>query len=583
MANGLPWEAALTAVTRAPAEMFGLARELGGLAAGAPADFVLWTGDPFEPLTRPRAVFIGGREIPKVSRQTLLRDRYRTLKGECGRSPSQHRRHGRPLDPHRLPPPVSPRTMVTARRGTPSASARPPPPPRSPRRRRAGRSPPPAVAPPPHHRSHLRLRGRAAGPATSTHDARRPSRSPAAIPPRPRPPPPGRGRGDASGASGADHRLPSCISMASNGRDAGLLVAAVVARHHPLVALQPQHLDRAVHGSISQAQHDAVAGVDAQLARAIDHRGRRGQDLAHPVGRRRRSSRRRAPWACAAAASPVGRAPARSGPAAPAAPSTSHQPADAAALGPAPAPRQLGVQRRPGEHALRRWAGLTTSSPSRISPVRCAGTVCRSSKRAAGSSHSAYDDVDDLAGHHDDFADGLAFQMFGDVGHSQRLLAHLGLGGVARDLQIAAQLAIDLDAQRDDRVAGQRLVVAWATPAGSGSPSRPAAPRPRRPGAGRKGPTSFTSVSRSSRVAPLARASSFTYSIMRRDGGVELHALEVAGHLLDGLVAQRAGAGRRPAPCAASHSSTRRHTRRRKRLSPRWRAGPRAWAARSRP
>jgi imidazolonepropionase-like amidohydrolase len=81
VANGLPWEAALTAVTKAPAEMFGLAREMGGLAPGAPADFVLWTGDPFEPLTRPRAVFIGGQEIPKVSRQTLLRDRYRTLKG----------------------------------------------------------------------------------------------------------------------------------------------------------------------------------------------------------------------------------------------------------------------------------------------------------------------------------------------------------------------------------------------------------------------------------------------------------------------------------------------------------------------
>jgi imidazolonepropionase-like amidohydrolase len=81
VAHGLPWEAALTAVTRAPAEMFGVAREMGGLAAGAPADFVLWTGDPFEPLTRPRAVFVGGVEVPKVSRQTLLRDRYRTLKG----------------------------------------------------------------------------------------------------------------------------------------------------------------------------------------------------------------------------------------------------------------------------------------------------------------------------------------------------------------------------------------------------------------------------------------------------------------------------------------------------------------------
>ena len=81
VANGLPWEAALTAVTRAPAEMFGVAKEMGGLVVGAPADFVLWTGDPFEPLTRPRAVYIGGVEMPKVSRQTLLRDRYKSLKG----------------------------------------------------------------------------------------------------------------------------------------------------------------------------------------------------------------------------------------------------------------------------------------------------------------------------------------------------------------------------------------------------------------------------------------------------------------------------------------------------------------------
>jgi imidazolonepropionase-like amidohydrolase len=81
VANGLPWEAALAAVTRVPAEMFGLDKDIGTLAVGAPADFVLWSGDPFEPLTRPRAVFIGGVEVPKVSRQTLLRDRYKSLKG----------------------------------------------------------------------------------------------------------------------------------------------------------------------------------------------------------------------------------------------------------------------------------------------------------------------------------------------------------------------------------------------------------------------------------------------------------------------------------------------------------------------
>jgi imidazolonepropionase-like amidohydrolase len=77
VANGLPWEAALAAVTRAPAEIFDLGGKTGTVAVGASADLVLWTGDPFEPLTRPRRILIGGREIPMQSRQTELRDRYR--------------------------------------------------------------------------------------------------------------------------------------------------------------------------------------------------------------------------------------------------------------------------------------------------------------------------------------------------------------------------------------------------------------------------------------------------------------------------------------------------------------------------
>ena len=79
VANGLPWETALAAITRHPAEIFGVARELGTLAPNATADLVVWTGDPFEPLTRARHVFIAGQEIPLRSRQTLLRDRYRNL------------------------------------------------------------------------------------------------------------------------------------------------------------------------------------------------------------------------------------------------------------------------------------------------------------------------------------------------------------------------------------------------------------------------------------------------------------------------------------------------------------------------
>jgi imidazolonepropionase-like amidohydrolase len=54
---------------------------VGALAWGLGADVVVWSGDPFEPLTRVRHVFIAGREIPLRSRQTELRDRYRSLDG----------------------------------------------------------------------------------------------------------------------------------------------------------------------------------------------------------------------------------------------------------------------------------------------------------------------------------------------------------------------------------------------------------------------------------------------------------------------------------------------------------------------
>jgi imidazolonepropionase-like amidohydrolase len=81
VASGLPWEAGLSAITRNPAEIFAVSKEVGTLAAGLGADVVVWSGDPFEPLTRARHVFIAGREIPLRSRQTELRDRYRSLEG----------------------------------------------------------------------------------------------------------------------------------------------------------------------------------------------------------------------------------------------------------------------------------------------------------------------------------------------------------------------------------------------------------------------------------------------------------------------------------------------------------------------
>lgn len=76
VANGLPWEAAFAAISRTPAEIFGVGAQLGRLEGGYLADVVIWDGDPLNVTAAPTAVFIEGAEQELVSRQTLLRDRY---------------------------------------------------------------------------------------------------------------------------------------------------------------------------------------------------------------------------------------------------------------------------------------------------------------------------------------------------------------------------------------------------------------------------------------------------------------------------------------------------------------------------
>lgn len=79
VANGMMWDHALAAITRNPAHVWGIADRYGTLEAGKEADVVIWDGDPLN-LAAPKAVFIKGNSIPLVSRQTMLRDRYRDLK-----------------------------------------------------------------------------------------------------------------------------------------------------------------------------------------------------------------------------------------------------------------------------------------------------------------------------------------------------------------------------------------------------------------------------------------------------------------------------------------------------------------------
>ena len=87
VAYGLPWTIALEALTVNPAEIFGVAN-YGRLEPGMDADVVVWDGDPLEVTTFADHVFIKGREIPMVSRQTLLRDRYMQL--DTPRPPAYH-------------------------------------------------------------------------------------------------------------------------------------------------------------------------------------------------------------------------------------------------------------------------------------------------------------------------------------------------------------------------------------------------------------------------------------------------------------------------------------------------------------
>lgn len=85
VSHGMSYAAALASVTINPARIFGVADRTGSLEPGKDADLVIWTGDPFEPLSQPTAVFIHGQAQPMTSRQIELRDRYKDL--------------GRPLPP----------------------------------------------------------------------------------------------------------------------------------------------------------------------------------------------------------------------------------------------------------------------------------------------------------------------------------------------------------------------------------------------------------------------------------------------------------------------------------------------------
>lgn len=79
VAYGMSWDDALRAITLTPAEVLGIAGQVGALAAGRDANIVVWSGDPFEFASVAEHVFVRGRTFTTQSRQQQLTERYLTL------------------------------------------------------------------------------------------------------------------------------------------------------------------------------------------------------------------------------------------------------------------------------------------------------------------------------------------------------------------------------------------------------------------------------------------------------------------------------------------------------------------------
>lgn len=87
VAFGMPWDAALRAITLTPAELYGVADRVGTLQPGRDATLVVWSGDPFELYTHADHVFVRGQEVQGPSRQDELMRRYKTLPPDYRKKP----------------------------------------------------------------------------------------------------------------------------------------------------------------------------------------------------------------------------------------------------------------------------------------------------------------------------------------------------------------------------------------------------------------------------------------------------------------------------------------------------------------
>ncbi len=75
VAQGFPYDAAIAAITKVPADIFGMI-DAGSIRPGSLANIVVWNGDPLELTSWPVKLFVRGEAMPLRSRQDLLIERY---------------------------------------------------------------------------------------------------------------------------------------------------------------------------------------------------------------------------------------------------------------------------------------------------------------------------------------------------------------------------------------------------------------------------------------------------------------------------------------------------------------------------
>ena len=73
---GLPYTAALAAISSTPAQLWAAGEAVGQVAVGQRANLVLWSGDPLEVRSVSEQIWIGGVQQPRQTRQSALVQRY---------------------------------------------------------------------------------------------------------------------------------------------------------------------------------------------------------------------------------------------------------------------------------------------------------------------------------------------------------------------------------------------------------------------------------------------------------------------------------------------------------------------------